>query len=183
MIELVVAIGVSVLISSIMLANFPDFNRRLDLSRTAQSVALSFRRAESAALAVREFGSLAFPAYGLHFENLPAKSYIFFADLDGDYKNPEAEGLYDGLDEKVDTFIINTAPVIEKLCVSVKTSPPGDCSINRLDVVYARPNPDIYISTDKGEFTDAAVVMRLPTGEEKQIVIWTTGQLYIESTE
>lgn len=173
LVELTVTIGVSLIISALVLADFPEFTRRLALSRTANSVALSFRQAESAALAVREFGSEIFPAYGLRFENLPAKSYVFFADLNSDR-------LYGGAGEKVDEFIINTSPEIAGICGGLKSSPPGDCSITRLDVVYVRPNPDIFINTDKGAFTDAGVIIRLPTGEEKKIIIWTTGQLSIE---
>lgn len=174
MIELMVTVGITLTISLLILADFPEFTRRLELSRTAQAIALSFRQAESAALAVREFGSGVFPAYGLHFENTPAKSYVFFADLDSDR-------VYDNPAEKVDTFIINTLPEISRICGGAKSSPPGDCSVTRLDAVYVRPNPDIFLTTDRGSFNDAEIVVRLPTGEEKQIVIWTTGQLSIES--
>lgn len=173
LVELTVTVGISLIISALVLADFPEFTRRLSLSRTANSVALSFRQAESAALAVREFGSEIFPAYGLHFEGLPAKSYVFFADLN-------ADRLYGGAGEKVDEFLINTAPEITRICGGLKSSPPGDCSITRLNVVYVRPNPDIFINTDKGVFTDVGVIIRLPTGEEKKIIIWTTGQLSIE---
>mgnify|MGYP001559091298 FL=1 len=167
-------ISISLMISALVLADFPEFTRRLELSRTAQAIALSFRQAESAALAVREFGLGVFPAYGIHFENLPAKSYIFFADLDSDR-------IYDNSGEKVDSLIINTAPTISRICGGAKSSPPGDCSIGWLDAVYVRPNPDIFLTTDRGSFNDAEIVVRLPSGEEKQIVIWTTGQLSVES--
>ena len=174
MVELMITVGISLIISLLILADFPEFTRRLELSRTAQTVAASFRKAESASLAVREFGSGFFPAYGLHFENPPSKSYTFFADLDSDR-------LYGGAGELVDSFVINTAPEIFSICGGAKSAPPGDCSITRLDVVYVRPNPDIYISTDRGSFTDAEVIVQLPTGERKQIIIWTTGQLSTES--
>ena len=181
LIELTVTISIAFIISALILADFPEFSRRLTLSRTAQAVALSFRQAESAALAVREFEGEIFPAYGLHFEGLPAKSYLLFADIDEDYKNPvPGVSFYDGLGERADIFSINTLPSIYQICGGAASSPPGDCSISWMDVLYVRPNPDIYIWTDKGAFTDAEVKLRLPTGEERQIIIWTTGQLSVE---
>ena len=174
MVELVVTVGITLIISLLILADFPEFTRRLELSRTAQAIALSFRQAESAALAVREFGSCVFPAYGIHIENLPAKSYTLFADIDSDR-------IYDDPGEKVDSLILNTAPEIYRICGGAKSAPPGDCSVSRLDAVYVRPNPDIFLTTDKGPFGDVEIVVRLPSGEKKQIVIWATGQLFIES--
>lgn len=173
LVELIVAVGVFLVISALILADFPDFFRRLELSRTAQAVALSFREAESAALAVREFGSGIFPAYGLHFENPPTKSYILFADLN-------SNRLYDGTSEQADAFNITGPPLISRICVNTKSFPPGNCSISRLDVVYVRPNPDIFITADGIAFNDAEIIIKLPTGEERKIIIWTTGQLSIE---
>ncbi|QQG46147.1 MAG: prepilin-type N-terminal cleavage/methylation domain-containing protein [Candidatus Niyogibacteria bacterium] len=179
LLELVVTVGVVLIISLLILADFPEFTRRLELSRTAQAVASSFRQAESAALAVREFSAEVFPAYGLHFENLPAKSYVFFADIDQDYKTSSPDGFYDGPSEEVDTFTINTPVEIYKICGG-ESGEGADCSITRLDVLYARPNPDIYIITDKGSFLNVEIFVRLTTGAEKKIAIWTTGQLSIE---
>ena len=55
LLEMTVTIGIAAAISGLILANFPQFSRRLELSRTAQAVALAFREAETAALGVREF--------------------------------------------------------------------------------------------------------------------------------
>lgn len=173
LVELAVTVSISLVISTLILSRFPEFSRRLELARAAQAIASSFREAESSALAVREFGAGLFPSFGLSFANIPAQSYVFFADLDLDRA-------YDGEGEKADEFMINGLPKISKICAGFKSNPPGDCSISRLDVVYVRPNPDIYISTDKGPYLDAAVVVSLPTGEEKKIIIWTTGQLSVE---
>ncbi len=173
LLEMMISVGIILMISALILADFPDFFRRLELSRTAQAIAFSFREAEGAALAVREFGSGIFPAYGLHFENFPAKSYILFADVNGDRE-------YDAPAELADTFFIQNLPSIIQVCAGAKSAPPGDCSIARLDVVFVRPNPDIVISADGVEFTDAEIIIKSPEGAERRIVIWQTGQLSIE---
>jgi len=173
LVELSITIGITVIISILILADFPEFTRRLELSRTAQAVAVSFREAESSALAVREFGLGIFPAYGIHFENPPLKSYFLFADLNNNR-------VYDGAGEKAEEFQINGQPRISKLCGGIKSSPPGRCDLTRLDVVFVRPNPDIFINSDVGSFSDAEAVILLPDGQEKKVIIWSTGQLAIE---
>lgn len=170
--ELIITIGITVIISSLVLTNFPRFSRTLGLSRTAQAIALSFREAESAALGVREFGSGIFPAYGLHFENPPTKSYVFFADVISNAPNPPA---YDGGSEKVDTFVITGSPNIVDLCAGTQ------CGFNSLDIVFVRPAPDVFISSGVQEFSIAEIVIELPTGERKHVVIRSTGQLSIET--
>ena len=175
LVELSVTIGITVIISILILADFPEFTRRLELSRTVQAVAVSFREAESSALAVREFkpDSISyFPAYGLHFENPPLTTYFLFADLNNNR-------VYDA-GEKADEFQINGQPRVSRLCGGTRSSPPGRCDLTRLDVVFVRPNPDIFINSDKGSFSDAEAVLLLPDGQEKKVVIWSTGQLAIE---
>jgi prepilin-type N-terminal cleavage/methylation domain-containing protein len=173
LLEMAISVGIILIISALILADFPYFFRRLELSRTAQAIAFSFREAEANALAVREFGSGIFPAYGLHFENPPAKSYILFADVNGDRA-------YNAPAELADTFFIQNLPSIVQICAGAKSSPPGDCSINKLDVVFVRPNPDIIISADEAQFTDAEIIIKLPDGTERRIVVWQTGQISIE---
>ncbi|MCH7882948.1 prepilin-type N-terminal cleavage/methylation domain-containing protein [Patescibacteria group bacterium] len=165
--ELIITIGVTVIISSLVLTNFPRFSRTLGLSRTAQAIALSFREAEGAALGVREFGSGIFPGYGLHFDLNEPKSYILFADINDDR-------VYDPALEKVDTFIITGSPSIVDLCADV-------CGYSSLDIVFVRPAPDVIIRIGGIDFSSAKIIIELPTGERKHVVIRSTGQLSIET--
>ncbi len=179
------------MISSLVLANFPKFSRRLELARTTQAIAQSFRQAEGAALGVREFSGL-FPAYGLHFDGSNKKQYMFFADL------PDANGnsnhLYDLTDlnndgrpdELVDTFSISLLPEIADLCAGIKSGTAGaSCGLQALDAVFVRPNPDVFITANAASgvggtpFSDAEIRVSLPTGECQQVTIWTTGQLTV----
>ena len=174
LIELLVTIGVTVIISSLVLANFPDFSRRLELSRTAQAIALSFREAEGAALGVREFDGI-FPAYGLHCGSLPAKSYFLFANLNKD-------GVYDKFnDPQVDEFEISGLSEIFDLCGRQIGALLIECGLGELDVVFVRPAPKVFIKSGVFDFEYAEIKIRLPaTDEQKKIAIWSTGQLSIE---
>ena len=166
--ELIITIGVTVIISSLVLTNFPRFSRTLGLSRTAQAIALSFREAEGAALGVREFGSGIFPAYGLHFDINEPKSYVLFADTANNRTYTESE--------KVDTFTITGSPSIVDLCAGV-----GQCGHSSLDIVFVRPAPDVIIRSGGIDFSSAKIIIELPTGERKHVVIRSTGQLSIET--
>ncbi|MBI1956916.1 MAG: prepilin-type N-terminal cleavage/methylation domain-containing protein [Candidatus Niyogibacteria bacterium] len=184
LLEMTVTIGVAAMISSLILANFPQFSRRLELSRTAQAVARSFREAETAALAVREFNGM-FPPYGLHFENGAAiRDYVLFADVNNTDADPEPEGngLYDE-GELVETFAITGAPVIAGICVGVRSGG-STCDSSMLDIVFRRPNPDVVITADGDpSFFNAEITIKIPTGECRRVVIWKTGQLSIEPIE
>ena len=191
MLEAVVTIGIAAMISSLVLANFPKFSRRLELSRTSQAVATSFREAEGFALGVREFNGF-FPAYGLHFDSADKKQYTLFADL------PDANGVANRVydltdanedgrpDELVDTYTISLIPSLRGFCAGKKSSSIYSCfdgtAIGTLDAVFIRPNPDVFITADGVTYSDAEIFLELPAGECREVVIWQTGQLSIEPT-
>ncbi|MBI2038931.1 MAG: prepilin-type N-terminal cleavage/methylation domain-containing protein [Candidatus Niyogibacteria bacterium] len=197
LLEMAVTVGVAAMISSLILANFPQFSRRLEMSRTAQAVALSFREAEAAALGVREFtfsGVGFFPAYGLHFEkpsaiNGDGRQFFLFADLDEDrlYDGTKDDNFDGEPDERADIFTISGAPKIVDLCSGRKSrSSSAGCRLDSLDITFVRPNPDVKIKRNNdplSDFSDAEIVVRIPTGECRRITIWSTGQLSIEPIE
>lgn len=197
LLEAVVTIGIAAMISSLVLANFPKFSRQLELSRTSQAVATSFREAEGFALGVREFNGL-FPAYGLHFSSADKKQYVLFADLPD--VNGNTNHVYDLTDanedgkpdELVDTYTISLIPSLKGFCVGKKSGGArcySDADIGTLDAVFVRPNPDIFISINGTRcegitcYSDAEIFLELPTGECREVVIWQTGQLSIEPIE
>lgn len=170
--ELIVVISIFILVSTMILANYPKFSQRMQLNRVAQEVALSLREAQTNALAVREaeIQTDTFPGYGAHFEL--GKQYKLFADLDQDT-------IYDSTpsDEATEVFTINTFPSIVSLC-----APINDCSKTALDIVYERPDPLITIRDQAGiTFTNAKVIVGTSDGtDSKNIIIWVTGQVTIE---
>lgn len=174
LIEMIIVISIFVIISTIMLADFPGFSQRVALERTAQEIALSFREAETEALSVGEaaFGTGIFPGFGVHFSISSPREYILFADLNNN-------NVYDGVSEEVDHFFIEKSPQIVGLCVDVETSPPGNCSITRVDIVYLRPDPTITITTDAGEYSNTTIIIETPRGDQKSIISWFTGQIEI----
>jgi len=176
LIELLVTVGIFVLVSSLILANYPKFASRISLSRTAQEIALSLKKAQSFGLGVREFGagSSIFPGYGVHFDLAADREYLIFADIN-------ANKSYDASSELVELFQIETSPRIISLCAGEKTQPPGDCSLTNLDITYLRPAPNIFF---KGgvqiSYSDVEVKIASPDGTTRTITVWTTGQISVE---
>lgn len=176
LVELMVTISIAVLITAMLFANFRHFREVLSLKRAAQEIALSLRQAQVYGTSVREFGegSGKFPGYGVRFKIASPDSYILFADVN-------ANNSYDGDLEKVKTFSIGTNDRISDLCLNAKTSPPGNCSLSQLDVIFLRPNPTIILTNDGYTlFSDAEITITSPKGGQKTVTIWSTGQISVE---
>jgi len=173
--ELVVVISIFVIISSVILADYPGFSERVALERTAQEIALSLREAETLALAVRESseGSGVFPGFGVHFDASTPREYILFSDDNNNL-------VYDGVSEEIDHFFIEKAPEIIAICVDTETSPPGNCSLPWVDIVYLRPDPTITIwSTDGGHPVFSITIQTPRENYTREIIGWITGQIEI----
>lgn len=88
MIEMLIILSILILISSVLLANFPAFSRRAALQRSAQQLALAMREAQNMAFATRQAlkpgGSASIPRhFGVYIgPEVPAGAdYIIFADF------------------------------------------------------------------------------------------------------
>lgn len=160
-----------------VLANYPKFASRISLERTAQEIALSLKKAQSFALAVREFGagSSLFPGYGAHFETASDREYAIFADTNGN-KNYDISG------ELVELLRIEASPRIVALCASEKSQPPGDCSLTSLDITYLRPAPTIFFKSgiQTLNYPDVEIKVISLDGVIRTITVWSTGQVAVE---
>ena len=198
MIELVVTVSIFVMITSILLANYPKFSSRIVLENVAHQVALTVREAQAYGLSVRGFdnsGTTVFPGYGVYFPTPGpgSKSFILFADADDDQKYDLSVCKSTG-SECVEESTIRSTEHIYLLCGGLKTyggtiqspGPGADCSLSSLHVGFRRPDPDANIvgySETAGSdvaFSDAEVVIISPHGDVKMVVLWTTGQISVE---
>lgn len=173
LIELVVVLSIFVIISSVILADYPGFSQRVALERTAQEIALSLREAETLALSVRESSLVQgeFVGFGVHFNIATPREYILFSDLNG---NNSFQA-----NEEVDHFFIEKSPIISRLCVGTETNLPDDCNISVIDMVYLRPDPTITITADGVWHPQFSLRVATPDASFKEIVAWFTGQIEI----
>ncbi len=181
LIELVITFGILVTIATLLLADYPRFVARVNLTRDAQEIALNVRQAQAFALAVRGFDTGAgtvFEAWGVNFDiSVSDKEYALFVDY-----NP-ANSDYDPPLELAQTFQIGAGTRIVDLCAEQKTSPPGTCNLQgleRLDITYRRPNPTTTLKGNRTEYQDLEIVIEGREGARKTIVVWRSGQVTIE---
>jgi len=85
MVEVVIMLGIIVIVSAVVLANFPGVSASINLQRSVQQLALWFRQAQNQALAVRQvqgpFGPVVPPGVGVYISTADPTHYIIFADI------------------------------------------------------------------------------------------------------
>ena len=186
LIELMVAVGILILINTMIFAKYPEFSQRMALKRTSEEIALIARQAQAYSLGIKRSASGIdnFFGFGVHFDKSPAnsKSLILFTDS-GSTPNK----IYDAGDdcggsstECFQEFKIDTGDYVFELeecssmdvCVSV--------SANTLDVAYPRASSVATINNDNS-VSYAQVTVKSPDGnKEKKIKIWISGQITVE---
>lgn len=174
-VELIVTTSILVIVTTLIFANYPKFRENVSLKKTAQEIALAVRRAQTYGLGVREFqqGTGIFPGYGVHFDIVFPDSFVLFADINGN-------NVYDGVSENVESFKIQTGEKLSGLCANAKTSPPGTCGFNTINIIFFRPKPLVTIKADGSGFFDAEIKIVSPRGQIKTIVILSSGQISVE---
>lgn len=181
LIEVAIVIGVMAVIATITLVNFPKFSERVGIEQEAGKLALALRKAQSYALAVREFqpGSGIFPSYGVSVSLNNPLQYIIFGDPNGSNRFESFLG------ETVETVNVEKRVSVFNICGNSQSIPQGSCSLSSADIVYIRPTPTIMLTgVDSGIsalYNDIKVVLRNSDGSiEKNVIMWSTGQISVE---
>jgi len=168
-IELLVTMSIIVLVSSLILAKYPDFSEQIALERASRQVNLAIREAQVRAMAIKEFKKESellgvFPAYGIYFNSAQNDEFILFADLNCNESSQENCKYDFGVDTiigknvdedpEAETKIIN-GMVFNALCANNKKhgfipSPSQLCwdfdfELDRIHVVILRPDPFIFL--------------------------------------
>lgn len=180
-IEIIVVIGVMAMIAGMTLVSFPEFSERISVEQEAGKFSLALRRAQSYALAVREFGvgSGIFPGYGVNVSLASPDRYIVFGD-------PNRSTRYeDFLNETVETTAVERRARIIRICGNSQSVPAGSCALSSADLFYIRPGPTIVLTgVDAGlaaVYNDIKVTLSSFDGSiQRNVVIWSTGQVSIQ---
>lgn len=178
LIELMVTTSMLILVSSIVLFNYPRFSESYRLDRAALEMSSILSEAESRALGIAGSTTGVFPGFGVYFDISAPREYILFSD-----DNP-ANGFYNPGEEIKRVPLESPLPEIVDLCVNTRTSPPGTCGYSTLDVVYLfKIGPEPVITVFAGgasvpNYSDAEVIIEGPTGAGRGVIPWVTG--YVE---
>lgn len=177
LIELMVVFTISGIITTIMIASYPDFSSKIEFENLALDIALTIREAQVYGIGSTDVGSGDFDlAHGVYFDTMTPNSFLSFVDLDDD-------GVYDP-GEEVKTTSITGNFKISDLCVNGTSFCWSlNSSANPLNVTFKRPNPDasILFTVFAISYTDASIVVEnLKDGSTKTLKITNTGQLSVQ---
>lgn len=190
LIEVIVVIGIMAVMSAIVLANFPRFQRGAVVGREAAKLALAMRKAQSYSLGVREFNPafnddpfcvnipVRFPGYGVYLAMSSPAVYTIFGDATCSKK-------YDTfpVDETVENIIIeNKAKLASLKGFNVGICSSG-CALDEVLVIYLRPGPSIFLTDADGisDYDYFEISLTSSDGSvAKAVVVRSTGQISIK---
>lgn len=175
LIELMVAVSIFIIISTVVLANHSRFNSSVLLGSLAYDIALSIREAQVYGVSVREFESGFSVGYGIRFSS--ANSYALFVDTNDNQRYD------DGTDTILSTYSLERGHTIQRFCGTTSEGIEA-CSdegiIAHLDIVFVRPDPDAIITSDEaGIYSSGKIVVASPNGDTRTVEVASTGQISV----
>lgn len=170
--EMLVSLAIIVMIASIVIYNYSQFNNDIEITNLAYRMAISVRQAQVYSISVRQFPGAPDPfrvPYGVHFSEKMPDAFIIYADGDGN-------GRYSFLDddivcdtgpnsECVEKVLIGRGNLIKGFCgvlwpnnFAECFSAEGDNPYHSVDIKFQRPNPDAKFSVYDSEYTPGSLV-------------------------
>lgn len=174
MVEIVVMLFVVMMVSAVVLTNFPGVSESINAQKSAQRLALSIRRAQSQALAVREVSvngvEIIAPAFGIHIRKEAPTEYVFFADRNGDFQYREAD---DSLIER--SFLARGVSFSD-------FRDEYDRSLLIVNIVFRAPGGDMAIFDAEGAIGESALITVRAGGDgaSRSVRVRTSGQVAVE---
>ena len=189
MIEMVVILAMLVLIAGIILPNFPRLTDRIRLQRSTRELALSLRRAQNMALAVRGVSDpntgqrVVPPAFGVYLSrDSNPTSYVIFADIfpPAVYPAPSNRRYDPGQDIALETLTLERSVAIADLLVDGLSCQPQQCELH---IAFSVPEARLEIRTQganpAGE--SAEIVLQNASGlMQRSVIVRTTGLIQVK---
>ena len=143
--ELMIAIAIMVVITSVVLVKHASFNSTILLKNLAYDLSLSIREVQISAISVKRSGdSFDFP-HGIYFNATNTNEYIFFRD-DSIPPIVGTKNKYDPA-EKYETININDNFKIKDLC-RVRFDKSQICDFEEVSIIFERPEFDARINIE-----------------------------------
>lgn len=206
LIELMVVVAIFAILTTVIMYKNSDFNNSFLLTDVTYDVALTIRQAQVYGLNVKNSGKGTVTqsgfnsGYGVYLDasTIQNNSLVFFADIFPDpsplVPAPTSGNYsYDGQNELLNTFALTKGYRIARFCAATSANASVEyCSdstigrvLNKLAIVFVRPNPDAYITdsnaTSPTYYSKATLTIVSPDGTKlKTVRVTTAGQISIE---
>lgn len=171
--ELMVAIAILAMLSSISLAGFVGLNNRVNVDTLAHNIAQWLRDAQISSMSVRRSAitNTFPPGYGLHFSTAQNNQFIYYREA-----SSPANKIYNAGTDGIE----NTIQLLQGYTISsIVPTPAG--STNWVDIAFARPEPDAVITGATGIYSPVRIIISSPRGLQRAVVIYATGQVSIQT--
>lgn len=180
LVELMISIAIFGLLTTVIVANYPETEMRVKLAEINQNISLAYREAQIRGSAIDSQNS-AVGGYGVHVEASAMNRVILFNDfIDGAVPSPNGIPIGDGIyqntaptDETNTILMIPNKFSISKLCVmgngSYSCGASSVPAISSLTVAFIRPNPMpvVYINNSRSTSYSGACVELQSIGAPK----------------
>lgn len=202
LVELLVVLSIAIIITTLVLLNYPRFGANQALNISAQEVAQVIREAQLYGISVKGSDGTTFPSYGVYLgdstlnalnPNYPER-IIIFADsfpaqttdlVTGEVITPMGNGIYDVGQDKIDrTYNIISPSYIYTICYSDNTGTTYygyGCNVatpvvKEVNIIYKRPNPEpiITVTPDVGPPFPVAVLKIVLNGPTGGVEVFTS---------
>ena len=164
-IELIVSLGIMITLLTVVTANYPESNIRLNLSNLTHETSLAIREAQLRGSAV-DSQDLTIGGYGLYFGGSSSSTYISFADI-ATQAGPNGLNIGDALystDETLATTTFQNQYRFNKFCIGkgypFNGTNSGSCNsdmtsgypiISSITINFTRPKPRPIISINQND--------------------------------
>jgi hypothetical protein len=180
-VELLVATGIIVVITVVLLFRHDQFNSSTLLRSLSYGVALSVRQAQFYGTSVRETGvdtNVFAQSYGVYFKDGSPDQYFLAADINGN-----GTIATDGSEDVPPSpYRIQSGYGVSDFCAyttSVTHCHSGG-TINELLIRFIRPNPDAIFSTNQSaQYIRACIALVSPAGNTRTVEVTNTGQISV----
>ncbi len=201
LVEMLVAVAIFAIISSVLLANYPEFRSRAALDNMAHQVALEFREAQVFGISVRgqaiqgQDAQTTFNSYGVYVGPVSPSLGGGLPELIvfGDKNNNK---IYDSRDsETLTIFRLTSGETISQVCTNVNItnyrSDEGlDCGDGQrlqqpVVVMFTRPSPSAVFYNEGGSIIPNVQSVTLELSNragnyKRAIQIFSTGQIVVK---
>jgi type II secretory pathway pseudopilin PulG len=193
-IEALIVISITIIMSGIFLSNHRRFQQDVSLSTITYDVALALRQAQVYGQSTRaavEIGPGEFRLrYGVHMSMIDQTHFYIFADRGG--LGNEGNGIWDGdpPDRRVESYTLTGGNRINRLCVvdssGIPTCSPG---FTDLYITFERPfrlssddplGAFILKNTPGSPYSRADIEIVGPQGTTRTVRVWASGQISVQ---
>jgi len=194
LIELLIVIAIVIIISTVVLAGYDDYQFRSALTIAKEELAVTLREAQVYGIAIRgaqNGATYSFPNYGVHVHPVTyPNAIIIFTDVD---RTPASDiGFNTPGDTEISRYTIKPPHTLEKVCVNTTANIAneectGSGPTAKIDILFERPEPEPTInSKNSGNtllITGALYTSIYITGPDvigsHYVRIWNNGQISV----